>query len=214
MPVITVSRQFGSNGDEIARDVAARLGLRLVDQDIINEVAQRLGVPPEKVTAQDERDAPHVVADLVRTMRRLYPATIAPSTEGPEVDEASYLQVTRQAIWEVARTGNAVIMGRGAPFILDRNPEVLHVLIVAPVDVRIERVMAAEGLDHQAAERRIKEADASRARYIRHYYRTNWLDVGHYDLMLDTGHFSELRAADLICAAVQTLSAEGEVRHE
>jgi cytidylate kinase len=214
MPVITISRQFGSNGDEIARDVAERLDMRLVDQEIIKEVAHRLGVPPERVTAQDERDAPHVVADLVRTMRRLYPATIAPTAEGPEVDEAAYLQVTRQVIWEVARMGNAVIMGRGAPFILDRNPEVLHVLVVAPMDVRVERVMLAEGLDRQAADQRVREADASRARYIRHYYRTNWLDVAYYDLMLDTGHFSELRAADLICAAAHTPSSDGDARHE
>jgi cytidylate kinase len=209
MPIITISRQFGSGGDDIARDVAAQLGMRLVDQDIINEVAQRLGVPPEDVTAQDERDAPHLVSDLVRTMRRLYPATIAPPAEGPEVDEAAYLQVTRQVIWEVARSGNAVIMGRGAPFILDRNPEVLHVLVVAPLDVRIERIMAAEGLDRRAAEQRIREADASRARYVRHYYRTNWLDVAHYDLMLDTGHFSEIRAAEVICAAVSTPVSDG-----
>jgi cytidylate kinase len=202
VPVITVSRQFGSTGDEIAREVANRLGLRLVDQEIINEVARRLGVPPERVTEEGERDAPHIVSDLVRTMRRLYPATIGPSAESPEVDEAAYLQVTRQVVWEVARMGDAVIMGRGAPFILDRNPEVLHVLLVAPVNVRIERIMVAEGIDHHEAEHRIHEADANRARYIRHYYRTNWLDVSHYDLTLDTGHFGELRAAELICAAV------------
>jgi cytidylate kinase len=214
MPVITVSRQFGSMGDEVARDVAERLGLRLVNQDIINEVAQRLGVPPERVTADDERDAPHIVSDLVRTMRRLYPATIAPTTESPEVDEASYLRVTRQVIWEVARDGDAVIVGRGAPFILDSHPDLLHVLIAAPLKVRIERIMALESLDHGAAERRIKEADVNRARYVRHFYRTNWLDVGHYDLVLNSGYFSELRAAELICAAIQAPAGDADVRHE
>src|SRR5947209_14306674 len=134
MPVITISRQFGSLGDEIARDVAERLSLRLVDQDIINEVAQRLGVPPEQVPERDERYAPNIVLDLVRTMRSLYPATIAPTPESDEVDEAAYLQVIRQVIWEVARSGNAVILGRGAPFILESHPEVLHVLLAAPLN--------------------------------------------------------------------------------
>jgi cytidylate kinase len=202
MPVITVSRQYGSLGDEIAQDVAARLQLRLVDQDMINEVAQRLGVSPATVTGGDERGS-NVVTDLVRTMRRLYPATLTPSTDDPEVDEASYLQVIRQVIWEVARSADAVIMGRGASFILESHPEVLHVLFVAPLHVRTERVMAAEGLQHEEAVRRIKEVDAKRARYVRHFYRTNWLDVSHYDLVIGTGHFSQLSAVNLICSAVQ-----------
>lgn len=204
MPVITVSRQFGSLGDEIAANVAEWLHLRLVDQDIINEVAQRLGVQPDHVSRRDERDAPNLVADLVRTMRRLYPATIVPQMESEEVDEAAFLQVIRQVIWEVARSGNAVLVGRGAPFILDSHPEVLHVLVVAPQNVRAERVMGLEGLNHDQALRRIKEADDSRARYVRHFYRANWLDVSHYDLTVNTGHFSELRAADLISAAVES----------
>jgi cytidylate kinase len=202
VPVITLARQFGSLGDEIGRDVAARLHLRLVDQEIINEVAERLGVSPATVTARDERES-GLVSELVRTMRRLYPATIAPqpSSEGADIDEAAFLQVIRQVIWEVARTNDAVIVGRGAAFILEKHPDVLHTLLIAPLDVRIERVMAAEGLDYDGATQRIKQADASRARYIRHFYRTDWLNVAHYDLMVDTGHFSQARAADLICAA-------------
>jgi cytidylate kinase len=203
VPVITVSRQFGSLGDEIAQDVADRLGLRLVNQDIINEVAQRLGVPASTVDERDEREA-GLVSELVRTMRRLYPATLAPQTgpERPDVDEAAYLQVIRQVIWEVARVDNAVIVGRGGPFVLEKGPDTLHVLLVAPLEVRIERVMAREDLDHARATQRVRTVDANRARYIRHYYRANWLDVGHYDIVLNTGHFSPLRCVALICEAV------------
>jgi cytidylate kinase len=203
VPVITVARQYGSFGDEIAEAVAARLRLRLVGPDILAEVAERLGVRASTLTGRDERDS-GVVADLVRTMRKMYPATVAPAgvDDGAEVDEAAYLQVTRQVIWEVARTQAAVIVGRGASFVLDRNPDVLHALLVAPFQQRVERVMATEGLTHAQAVQRVKDDDGARARYIRHYYRKDWLDVAHYDLVLNTAHFAELESTDLICRAV------------
>lgn len=203
MPVITVSRECGSLGDEIGKEVADRLGLRYVDQEIIGEVAQRLGCPPEVVSERDEREG-GVASELVRTMRLLYPATLTPASgEGkPELDDAAYLQVIRQVIWEVARTNNAVMVGRGSALVLPKHPDTLHVLIVAPLKVRVERVMASEGLDQQRALQRIKQVDGNRGRYIRHFYGANWLDLVHYDLVLDSGHFSQLRAASLICGAV------------
>jgi CMP/dCMP kinase len=204
MPVITVSRQYGSSGDEIARAAADKLGLRLVGQDMLIEVAQRLGVTQLQLTERDERDS-NVIADLVRTMRRLYPATVPRSTldEGVEVDEATYLQVTRQVVMEIARKGDVIILDRGAAFILEGNPEVLHVLLVAPLPHRLETVMATEKLDQRQARQRIKSADSTRRKYIRHYYRANWLDLGHYDLVVNTSHFSQLAATSLICSAVE-----------
>jgi cytidylate kinase len=202
MPVITISRQHGSLGDEIGKEVANRLDLRLVDQDVITEVSRRLGVPAESVSERDEREG-SPVSELVRRMRLLYPATLAPrsSPENPDLDEAAYLQVIREVIWEVARGNDAVIVGRGSAFILPRHPDIVHVLLIAPLDVRVERVMAAEGLDQQRALQRIKQVDESRTRYIRHFYRTNWLDLKHYDLVVNTGRFSQIRAAGIICAA-------------
>jgi cytidylate kinase len=202
VPVITISRQYGSLGDEIGREVAERLGLRFVDQEIINEVARRLGVSPEAASAPDEREG-SVVSELVHTMRRLYPATPLPqpSQENQELDEAAYLQVIREVIWEVARTNDAVIVGRGGAFILPKHPDILHVLIVAPLAVRVERVMAAEGLNQERAAQRLKHVDGNRGRYVRHFYHSNWLDLAHYDLVVNTGHFSQVRAASLICTA-------------
>jgi cytidylate kinase len=215
VPVITVARQYGSLGDEIAQAVAERLALRLVGSDMLAAVAERLGVHEAALSSRDERDS-GLVADLVRTMRRLYPATVGPASSDdiPDVDEAVYLQVTHGVIWELARTNAAVIVGRGASFVLGTNPDVLHVLLIAPLQSRIERVMASERLDRAQAVQRVKEADASRARYIRHYYRTNWLDVGHYDLVLNTSHFPELEASSLICAAVQRTGAGGTLSEQ
>src|SRR5947209_13140887 len=111
MPIVTIARQAGSLGDEIGRLVADRLSLRLVGSDIINDVAARLDVPPQRLNERDERES-NLVSELVRTMRRLYPATHVPQRAGAgDPDESSYLQVIRQVIREVARAGNAVILG-------------------------------------------------------------------------------------------------------
>ena len=202
MPVITISRQYGSLGDEIGRDVAQRLGLRFVDHDIIDEVAQRLGVSAESLDKRDERSG-RLVGELVRTMQQFYPATLAPRMDADDsgVEEAAYLQMIRQVLWEVARTNQAVILERGSPFILAHHPEIVHVLVMAPLEIRVERVMAAESLDHQQAVQRIQHVDDDRSRYVRHFYHANWLDMANYDLIVNTGHFTQFQAVSLICTA-------------
>jgi cytidylate kinase len=207
VPVVTISRQYGSLGDEIAKDLADRLGVRLVDKDIIDEIAQRLGVPVASVSERDEREGT-LVADLVRSMRRLYPATLSPPAQGerPELDESTYLKVNQQVIQEIARSGQAVIVGRGSVFILGHQPDVVNVLIVGSFEERVDRVMATENLSRSSAAKRVREMDGSRARYARHFYRANWLDASYYDLILNTGHFAQNRAVSLICAAVSNSS--------
>lgn len=210
MSTITISRQYGSLGDEIGREVAARLNLRLVDGKVIAEIARGLGLAASDFEDRDEYQGT-IVSDLVRTMRRLYPATIAPAPtqEKPELDDASYLEIIRQVIWEVARTGEAVILGRGAASILGGSPTVLHVLIVAPMAVRAERVMTSDHLDHPNAIQQIKRIDERRARYIRRFYGIDWLDVNSYDLVVNTGHFSQLSTVQLICNAATPTAAPG-----
>ena len=207
MSAITITRQYGSLGDEIGRDAAERLGLRLVDSQVIAETARGLGLPAEDFADRDEWQGT-IVSDLVKTMRRLYPATLAPIPTGdtPELDDASYLDIIRQVITEVARGENAIIVGRGAASILGPNPTVLHVLVVAPLAVRVERVMQSHGLDHARAVQRIKQVDERRSRYIRRFYGTELLDISTYDLVINTGHFSQSASVQLICQAAPPLS--------
>src|SRR5205807_79134 len=109
----------------------------------------------------------------------------------------------RQVIWEVARADDAVIVGRGAACILETHPDVLHVLVTAPLEIRVERIMATEKLDHEHALQKVKQVDANRERYIRHFYRANWLEVGLYDVALSTGHFSQITAVTLLETAIR-----------
>src|ERR687885_1512883 len=133
MPVVTVSRQFASGGGEVAQEVARRLGAAFVDREIIDEVAQRLGVPGEVVLEKDERGE-SLVTRLARSLRLSYPdlamppeMTTALFTDYQDIEDLPYTQVIEQLIRDAARGGNAVIVGRGGAFILKDDPRALHV---------------------------------------------------------------------------------------
>src|SRR5215217_5753425 len=159
MPVVTVSRQFASGGGEVAQEVARRLGASFVDREILDEVARRLGVPGEVVQEKDERGE-GLVARLARSLRLSYPdlamppeMTTALFTDYQDVEDLPYAQVIEQVIRESARSGNAVIVGRGGAFILKEEPRTLHVHTYAGLSHRVETAMRRHGLDRAAAER-------------------------------------------------------------
>jgi cytidylate kinase len=106
----------------------------------------------------------------------------------------------------VAKEGKAIIVGRGGNLILADHPRTLHVFILAPLSVRIKRVMEAEGLTHAAAEQRIAGMDKLRADYVRTFYHADWRDPGHYHLMVDSGIWGEGGTTELIAWALEHAS--------
>jgi CMP/dCMP kinase len=215
MPVVTVSRQFASGGGEVAQEVARRLGAAFVDREIIDEVAKRLGVPGEVVEEKDERGE-SLVARLARSLRLSYPDLAMP----PEIttvlfsdygsfDDLPYAEVIDQVIHEVARSGNAVIVGRGGAYILKDEPDTLHVHVFAPFAQRVQSTQASEGIDQAAAERLVRDTDHARARYVKHLFKTDWEALGHYHLLVDCGRLGNVAAADLIVQAANRLGSAG-----
>jgi len=207
MPVVTVSRQFASGGGEVAQEVARRLGATFVDREIIDEVAKRLGVPGEVVEEKDERGET-LVARLARSLRLSYPdlamppeITTALFSDYGSFDDLPYAEVIDQVIREVARSGNAVIVGRGGAYILKNEPDMLHVHVFAPFAQRVQSIQASEGLDQAAAERLVRDTDHARARYVKHLFKTDWEALGHYHLLVDCGRLGNAAAADLIVQA-------------
>jgi cytidylate kinase len=213
MPVVTVSRQFASGGGEVAQEVARRLGATFVDREIIEEVARRLGVPGEVVLEKDERGET-LVARLARSLRLSYPdlamppeMTTALFTDYGGFDDLPYAEVTQQVVREVARTGNAVIVGRGGAFVLKDEPNTLHIHTFAPFAHRVRSIMESEGLDQSAAERLVHETDRERARYIKNLFKAEWEAVNHYHLLVDCSRLGRETATDLIVQAVKQLGS-------
>lgn len=187
MDVITISRQLGSLGFEVGKAVAERLGYRLVWRDLINQAAIRAGAPEVALAMIDEFNL----------------LGFAPSAQQFE----DYIRVVGQVIHEMADGGKIVIVGRAGQVLLKDDPRVLHVRIIAPHRVRIERLMSSRGIPTDAAEAQIEASDRSRKNYLHRFYQVNWQDASLYDLTINTGRISVSTAADIICHAARLAEA-------
>jgi cytidylate kinase len=205
--IITVSREIGAGGAEVARRVAEALGWRVVDNELVDRVALRAGMPREQVAVREER-APGFLERLVRMASRAAPELFpAPAAEGPEpeVEEARLVRATEAAVAEIAAEGRVVVVGRGAPAVLSRERDALHVKIVAPRASRIETVARRLGLPPEEAAAAVDESDANRRRYHRQYYQRDWADASSYHLVLNSAALGLDATAAAIVGRAQAL---------
>jgi len=202
---------YGAGGETVGSMVAEQLSAELVDGKFFVEVARRLELPPDEVERQDEVPG----SFLNRVLQALGTASIefaappeatawTPPHSDPTFDtRKAVLQITQELIREAARTGNAVIVGRGAAYLLRDHPRALHVFLRGSERERVAVVRQAFGYAEEEARRRIKQVDVNRRAYVRQVYNHDWLDPAHYHLVLDTGRLGYERAAAAIVAAAQ-----------
>lgn len=205
MPVVTLSREYGSGGLSVGRRVAELIGADFVDHELIDEVARRLEVTRDAVHRWDERRE-GIVLRLLRALRAAHPEYV-PGAALPELvtaggDPEAIGRMTREVIEDEARTGRAVFVGRGAAFILPAGPEVHHFRIVAPRAWRIERLVAT-GTTEEEAGRLVDRIDRERLDYLRHHFGVDARDPVHYSLVLNTAHLGIEAAARMIAQVVR-----------
>jgi CMP/dCMP kinase len=211
MPVITIGRQFGAGGEPVGRIVARRLKADLLDNEIMTEVARRLELPKDEVEAQDENPGSFLNRLLTALGSASVDFSVPPEVAAwtpPYADPAfdprrAILNITQQVIREAARSGNVVIVGRGAGYLLREQPGVTSVFLQAAEDVRLRYAMTALGLEEEAARKRMKQVDANRGAYVRQVYGHDWLHPAHYDLVLDSGRLGHETCAEIILAAAK-----------
>ena len=211
MPVITVSRLTGSGGAEIGQLLAERLGASYLNTQIIREVAHRLGISEASAAEYNERAEPFIER-LERVLWLADPSLAPIGRPAPPIPFESntqvFVDVTRQLVREAAKTGNAVIFGHGAQFILAQEPGVLHVRFVAPFPFRVERVMRRDGIGQAEAERRVRAEDQRRANHIRQYYQADWHAPDPFHLILNTAFLDEEACIRLVLQAVEELERQ------
>lgn len=202
--VITITRQYGAGGSEVARLTAERLGWTLVDNAFVDEVARRAGVPAEVVLATEER-APSLKERLMRALASASPEVFVPSAAPAEADEERLVRVTERVIAEAAEAGRVVLVGRGAQFVLaSAAPEgALHACVVAPRGIRVETIMKRASLGAAEAEALMSRTDADRDRYVRRWYQRDRQDPANYHLVVNTGWLGYEGAAELIVGAAR-----------
>jgi cytidylate kinase len=181
MRVITISRQMGSLGDELVLQLAQQLDWRWVGRDVIHEAALAAGVPQVALADIDE----------------LGFLDLRPSGKEWRV----YQKEVRRIICELADEGNMIIVGRGGQVILHNRPDVLHVRVIAPLKIRIARLMRMEHISKKAARARLKASRKTRARYFKKGYGVKLNDPLLYHLVINTGFLELSEAVNLVVKA-------------
>jgi cytidylate kinase len=189
-PVITISRELGSGGMDLALSLSRRLEFQIHGKSLIDQIAQDKGLEQKVVEQLDERTRSEVdmwVESLLK--RRLFSQS------------AFHLSVAK-AVKTLASLGGVIILGRGAHAILGGD-NTLRVRVVAPADVRIARVMEREGVDEAQARQMIATSDSERAEFHRKLYGVVPNDPYQYDLVLNTERMRGDRAVSMVLAAME-----------
>ena len=192
--VVTVSRGYGALGKETAQALADTLGVRCCDRMILQEVAKRAHVDTELIRHIDERVS-QIGSDWWKTLfkEKSYP-------------KERYLQHLVKVILNISTKGG-VIVGRGAHLIL--GPErCFRVRIIGSLEKCAERISVREGIDIEAARRRVEEVDRERADYLNELYGVHAGDASNFDLVLNTDRFTVDEALALILDAMQEVGYE------
>jgi len=200
-PVITITRQYASGGSEVARLVAAELRWDVIDNEFVDEVARRAGLPPDAVAQREER-APGLLERLARTLAAGSPEMFIATAGIPRVepDEAAIVHLTERVIAEAAAHGRIVLVGRGAQAVLAQRPDALHVYVVARKPWRVKLAVERLGVNPAEVEKVVDETDRQRDQYVRTYYGRHRQDVVNYDMVLNTEKLGIDGAAALVVA--------------
>ena len=185
LPVITVSREPGSGGRIAAKKIAEQLGLDLFHGEIIQEIAESADTSARILETLDEKGL-SVLDDWISTLvnrRHLWPD--------------QYLKHLMRVIGTIGKHGQAVIVGRGANFILPREAG-FRVRIVAPLDTRVQNVAREFGVSSEEARRRVLRTESERRAFVRKYFNADITDPVNYDLVINTGTLSIDAAVEAI----------------
>jgi|SRR5579872_426463 len=181
--IVTIEREFGSGAAKIAVQLASRLGWKVWDKLLTDEIARIAKVDPSAVKRCDERvdSRLHRLAKVF--WRGSYERTSPLSTQMFDTDRM--MAIMQDIMDHIGQEGNAVIVGRGAPFFLREHPDAFHVFLYAPRSEKIRRTIA-EGYSEQEAEEMVNTIDRERIAYVKHYFNADWPTRSLYHLMLNT----------------------------
>ena len=189
--VITISREFGSGGRTIAKEVANKLGIPCYDQEIIEKIAEESGFSKDYIADKGEY-ANH---------KHWFANAFASGATHHTASNQDYLWVLqRKIICDLAKQGPCVIVGRCADYILDKDYKCLKVFIHASIEKRIEHILENYGERKQSPEKRLRDKDKKRKAYYKYYTETEWGLAKNYQVSLNAGVLGIEHCANIIAA--------------
>lgn len=182
--IITIEREYGSGGGEIAQLLAKQLGWKLWDQLLTEEIARLAECPKSVVEVREERTDPLYYRLFKSFLRGSYEGSIN-AHKLKVVDSESILRFTQRVVEHAAKRGNSVIVGRGSQHFLRNRADALRIFLYAPRENKVRRLLA-RGKSEKDAEQLVDTVDQERADFIQKYFNVEWPDRAIYHSMINT----------------------------
>jgi cytidylate kinase len=204
--IITISREFGAGGSDLAVALGTRLGWPVLDRNIVHRVAGQLRIDDETVERLDEH-WPSLLARIAGVLTVPQPEmfTFAPNSDVTSHDAIA--DAARAVIEEAAATPPLLVVGHGAQCILAGRPDALHVRVVAPHADRLQRVTKRLGIDQGVATTLIRQADHDRRMYVQRHFHRDWHSPLLYHVQVNSGRLSIDECAEFIVGLVRRREA-------
>jgi cytidylate kinase len=182
--IITIEREYGSGGGEIAQLVSNQLGWKLWDQKLTEEIARLANCPKNVVESREEKNDPLYYRLFKSFMRGSYEGSInAPKLN--LVDSETIFRMTKRVVEHAAESGNCVIVGRGSQHFLRTRQDTFRVFLYAPREDKVRRIVR-RGKSEQEAEELVDTVDQERSDFIQRYFNVEWPDRAIYHAMMNT----------------------------
>ncbi len=206
MSVITIARQFGAGGKTLGAIMAQKLGYTLIDEEIVDLLAQEANVSSEWVDAVERKAGSEGV--IARLLSRLGPyrkgyVKVATESSPGYMDGNLYIALLHKIIPRIAEQDNVVIVGRGAQYILADRPNTLHLLLIASLNYRIEFIMEQYDLDEKQAQIVVEKHAKRRLHLYSYFGRLDYEKPELYHLVMNMNRLSLDEAVALVCHLVE-----------
>lgn len=201
--VITINRELGSGGRTIGEKLASRLGVPFYDKAVIEALKKEYHLNTNEIEALKGRKHDwwsefkrNLSAGLFTSQAQYYQLSIDNEPDLLTTDEM--FESEKEILMGIAEAESCVIAGRSGFYVLRKHPNHISILIQAPMERRIARVMEKQGMSHEEAEKTIKKIDKMRENYVQKYTKTSRYDTRNYDLVITVDGRSEDEIVDLI----------------
>lgn len=193
--IITIGRQFGSGGLEVARHLSSKLGIPMYDSELISKAAQDSGISAEMFEEKDEKRGFSLKGMLFQGFGAEYDV----------MSEANIFRLQSETIRNIASKGSAIIVGRCSNYILRDMESTFNIFLTAPLEERITRISERMQISKEEAETIIEKRDRKRAEYYNYFTFGEWGMAAEYDMCLDSSLLGTERTADFIIEALHRI---------
>jgi cytidylate kinase len=206
--LITISRQFGAGGSELASALGQRLGWPVLDEQLLPRIAEQLGIDLDAVQRRAECP-PTFLARLIHAALVMNPPELViPLDTRGVLTPDGVATASRQILVEAAASLPLIVVGHGAQCIFSGRLDAFHVRLCAPFESRVARLSKRFGFTAEVAAAEMRRVDDARKAYIRRYFQKSWSDPKLYDLEIDSGQTSISEMADSIVELVNSRAAD------